>query len=169
MDLNPYVDDLRRQLDVAAAAGGEDARLVAERLVAPLESATRLVLLDVLSAAAAQITTELAPGSVDVRLRGRDPEFVVTAPATEQSFTEQDNAAAATPPPPVDAEEGSTSRLTLRLSEQLKQQIEAAASREGLSVNSWLVRTAASAAAPDRDRRTTAVTNTSQRFTGWVR
>lgn len=169
MDLNPYIDDLRRQLDVAAAAGGEDARAIAERLVAPLESATRLVLLDVLSAAAAQITTELAPGSVDVRLRGRDPEFVVTAPATEQSFDQQDESTQATAPPPAEADEGSTSRLTVRLSEQLKQQIEAAASREGLSVNSWLVRTAASAAHPDRDRRSTTASATSQRFSGWVR
>lgn len=168
MDLNPYIDDLRRQLDVAAAAGGEDAREIAERLVAPLESATRLVLLDVLSAAAAEITTELAPGSVDVRLRGREPEFVVTAPPTEQSFAEQ-HEGTQTPPPPADADEGSTSRLTLRLSEQLKQQIEAAASREGLSVNSWLVRTAAAAAAPDSQRRSAPTTNTSQRFSGWVR
>lgn len=169
MDLNPYIDDLRRQLDVAAAAGGEDAQKIAERLVAPLESATRLVLLDVLAAAAAQITTELAPGSVDVRLRGRDPEFVVAAASTERSFDEPDSSTPATPPPPSDADEGSTSRLTLRLSEQLKQQIEAAASREGLSVNSWLVRTAAAAASPDRERRTSTVTSSSQRFSGWVR
>lgn len=168
MDLNPFIDDLRRQLDVAAAAGGEDAREIADRLVAPLESAARLVLLDVLSAAAAQITTELAPGSVDVRLRGRDPEFVVTAPATEQAFTEQRETPQAAPPP-SDGDDGSTSRLTVRLSEQLKQQIEAAAGREGMSVNSWLVRTAAAAAAPERERRVTNTGSTSQRFSGWVR
>ena len=80
MDLNPYVDELRHQLMIAAEAGGEDARLLAERLVAPLQSATRLVLLDALSAAAGEITSDLAPGSVEVRLRGRDPEFVVTSP-----------------------------------------------------------------------------------------
>ena len=80
MDLGHYVNDLQRQLEVAAEAGGDDARALAERLTAPLESATRLVLLEALSVAASEITRDLAPGSVDVRLRGRDPEFVVTPP-----------------------------------------------------------------------------------------
>src|SRR5690242_17632936 len=77
MELEPYVLDLQRHLAVAADAGGDASREVAERLTAPLEAATRLVLLEALAAAASEITRELAPGSVDVRLRGRDPEFVV--------------------------------------------------------------------------------------------
>src|SRR3954452_19782557 len=81
MNLMPYVARLQRDLAVAAAAGGEDARELAERLAAPLEAATRLVLLDALSAAAGEITSELAPGSVDLRLRAGDPEFVVTPAA----------------------------------------------------------------------------------------
>ena len=64
----------------AAEGGGEAARALAERLVAPLDAAVRLALLDALAAAAQEITCELAPGSVEVRLRGRDPEFVVTTP-----------------------------------------------------------------------------------------
>ena len=80
MELRPYVDTLRQELGTAAAAGGEDARALAERLTAPLESAVRLTLLDALSAAAAEITRELAPGSVDVLLRNREPVFVVTPP-----------------------------------------------------------------------------------------
>ena len=64
--------------------GGDDARALAERLTAPLESAIRLMLLDALSAAADEITRELAPGSVELRLRGGEPDFVVTpAPADE--------------------------------------------------------------------------------------
>ncbi|MEV1246124.1 hypothetical protein [Nonomuraea sp. NPDC049750] len=86
MDLAPYVDNLRRELAVAAEAGGDDARALAERLTLPLESSTRLVLLEALSAAADEITRELAPGSVDVRLRGRDPSFVVTPPPTDRPF-----------------------------------------------------------------------------------
>src|SRR6478672_11998311 len=82
MDLTPYVSNLRHELAVAADAGGDDARELAERLTAPLESATRLTLLTVLSAAMDEITRELAPGSVDVRLRGLDPAFVVTLPPT---------------------------------------------------------------------------------------
>ena len=68
---------------VAAAAGGPDAEALADRLTAPLDSAIRLALLEALSDAAEQITRELAPASVDVRLRGRDPEFTVSAGVDE--------------------------------------------------------------------------------------
>ena len=72
MELGQYVSDLQRQLVDAAANGAEDTRVVAERLAAGLDAATRLVLLDALSAAVGEITRDLAPGSVDLRLRGRD-------------------------------------------------------------------------------------------------
>ncbi len=81
MDITPYVENLRRDLAVAADAGGEEARALAERLTAPLESAVRLMLLDALSAAADEITRELAPGSVELRLRAGEPEFAVTPAA----------------------------------------------------------------------------------------
>src|SRR5262249_26628187 len=73
MDLTPYVNNLRQELAVAADAGGDDARALAERLTAPLESAVRLVLLDALSTAAAEITRGLPPGPVHLRLPGRAP------------------------------------------------------------------------------------------------
>src|SRR4051812_46518488 len=95
MDLSPFVDELRDQLLVAAEAGGDDAADLARRLLAALEASTRLILLDALSAAADEITTELAPGSVDVRLRGRDPEFVVTSPPADHGA--DDVTAAASP------------------------------------------------------------------------
>jgi hypothetical protein len=60
-ELSPYVDNLRRELMVAAGAGVEDARTLAERLVSPLESAIRRTLLDALSTAADEITRALAP------------------------------------------------------------------------------------------------------------
>jgi len=170
MDLTRYVDELQHQLGNAAAAGGDDARELADRLTAPLDAAVRLVLLEALSTAANEITAELAPGSVDVRLRGRDPEFVVTA-APAPVF--QDAApATAEParPAPLDPDDVSTSRTTLRLPDQLKAQVEEAAAREGVSVNTWLVRAVAAAlqpAAPSRAPERTA--STSGRLTGWVR
>src|ERR1700721_2644360 len=84
MDLQPYVEAVRHELNVAAAAAGARAQHLADRLSAPLESAIRLALLEALSAAAEEITGELAPRSVDVRLRGRDPEFVVSAPLDDE-------------------------------------------------------------------------------------
>src|SRR6266508_3323982 len=89
MDLGQYVDNIRQQLALAAEAGGDDARALAERLVAPLDAAIRLTLQDVLAAAAEEITCELAPGSVELRLRGRDPEFVVTPPPVDLSVDDR--------------------------------------------------------------------------------
>lgn len=184
MDLAPYVDSLSRELAVAAEAGGADARALAERLVAPLESAARLTLLEALSAAAAEITRELAPGSVDVRLRGRDPSFVVTQRptgrptenATEGGTERSSSGMPASPSDaqlssPPDADEGATTRINFRLPEQLKRRIEEAAGRERLSVNTWLVRAAAGALEPDdRDRGSTRESRWGgQHYTGWVR
>jgi hypothetical protein len=165
MDLTPYVENLRRELAVAADAGGEDARALAERLTAPLESATRLMLLDALSAAADEVTRELAPGSVELRLRAGEPEFAVTpAPADEPFEPETDV------PPPPEGDDGATARINLRLPEQLKADIEQAASRERLSVNAWLVRIAAAVAHGDRDTRPRPRGGRiGQSYTGWAR
>ncbi|MFF1837713.1 hypothetical protein ACFVXE_26415 [Streptomyces sp. NPDC058231] len=174
MDLTPYVDNLRRELAVAAEAGGEEARELAERLTAPLESATRLTMLNVLSAAMDEITRELAPGSVDVRLRGLDPDFVVTRPAGDEAY--EDRSGPAEPPrapAPADGDDGGTARVNLRLPAHLKARAEEAAGREGLSVNAWLVRAVSAAVdggAPSRTAEKTRTTRTvGQSFTGWVR
>jgi hypothetical protein len=161
MDVTTYVENLRRELAVAAEAGGEDARALAERLTAPLESAVRLMLLEALSNAADEVTRELAPGSVELRLRSGEPEFVVTpAPADEP--------AEPAPAPPPDGDEGATARINLRLPEQLKAGVEQAASRERLSVNAWLVRAAAAALTQDRPAQRGAG-RIGQAYTGWVR
>ncbi|MFJ4466987.1 hypothetical protein ACIP2X_05615 [Streptomyces sp. NPDC089424] len=175
MDLTPCVDILRRELAVAAEAGGEDARELAERLTAPLESATRLAMLHVLSAAMDEITRELAPGSVDVRMRGLDPDFVVTPPPTE-------GATPMVPPavpvgaykaaPPAGGDEGGTARINLRLPVQLKTRAEEAAARDGLSANAWLVRAVSAAVDGGTGTRASApqkAQSVGQGFTGWVR
>ncbi|MFV0126325.1 hypothetical protein ACLGI4_01130 [Streptomyces sp. HMX112] len=169
MDLTPYVDTLRRELAVAAEAGGDEARELAERLTAPLESATRLTMLHVLSAAMDEITRELAPGSVDVRLRGLEPDFVVTPPPAGGIPSEP--AAPAEPlKAPADGDEGGTARVNLRLPAHLKARAEEAASREGLSVNAWLVRAVSAAVDGGTRPRTTEKAQTvGQSFTGWVR
>lgn len=183
MDLTPYVDNLRHELAVAAESGGEEARALAERLTAPLESAIRLTLLDTLSAAADEITRDLAPGSVDLRLRGGDPSFVVTPPPDDQSFDDVGGSSYPSPPSsvaasaedvrppgPRDAAEDATSRINFRLPERLKLRIEDAATREGLSVNAWLVRAAAAGLEPDdRGRRSERRGTWGGQYSGWVR
>jgi hypothetical protein len=171
MDLARYVEDLQRQLAVAAEAGGEEARAVAARLAAPLDSAIRLTLQDALTVAADEITCELAPGSVELRLRGRELEFVVTPPPVESPASDGGGDDAGEPLPPVDGDEGSISRINLRLPDHLKARVEQAAGREGLSVNAWLVRAAAAAldrGDPDR-RRSPRPSRGTQRYTGWAR
>ncbi|TDD11729.1 toxin-antitoxin system HicB family antitoxin [Nonomuraea deserti] len=176
MDLAPYVDHLRRELAIAAGAGGEEARALAERLAATLESATRLALLEALSAAADEITQDLAPGSVEVRLRGRDPAFVVTPPPGARSIEEGGEIGQAEGPsaplPPPDVDDGGTSRISLRVPEHLKPRIEEAAARDGLSVNAWLVRAVSAALHPgDAGRRSgrRPAQQAGNRYSGWVR
>src|SRR3954466_14794389 len=133
MDLQRYVEEVRRQLAVTAEAGGDEARAGAERLAPALASVLRLTLLEALGEAAAEITRDLAPGSVDVRLRGREPEFVVTV--AQHGATE-------VPAEPASYDDAAMTRINLRLPDQLKTKIEAAAEREGVSTNAWLVRAA---------------------------
>jgi hypothetical protein len=166
MNLTPYAEHVRRELTVAAEAGGEDARILAERLTAPLESAIRLTLLDALSEAADEITRELAPGSVELRLRAGEPEFAVTpAPAGEPPDPESGSPR----PAPPEGDEGATARISLRLPEQLKAGIEEAAGRERLSVNAWLVRAASAALADGSGRPRQRGGGIGQAYTGWVR
>ncbi|MGC5165544.1 histidine kinase [Luteimicrobium sp. DT211] len=176
MELHGYVDELQRQLVSAAEAAGDEARALAERLVLPLDAATRLVLLEALSEAAGEISAELAPGGVDVRLRGRDPEFVVSAPAAPV-FAERDTTPTSQPvamaaaAPAVVPDDAATTRTTLRLPDQLKAQVEAAAVRDHVSLNTWLVRAVAAAlepAAAQSPGSTPAVAD-GRRVTGWAR
>ncbi len=177
MDLTTYVNNLGREFATLAETGGDEARALVERLTGSLESAIRMTLLDALSAAADEITRDLAPGSVEVRLRGRDPNFVVTSPHTEpHDLAAEDTAAAAGTAPDSDlliAEDGPAARINVRLPEQLKAAVEEAAAKEGRSINAWLVRAAATTLQrSDRDQRPEprgGGKRTRQHFTGWVR
>jgi hypothetical protein len=172
MDLTPYVDGLRHELALAAESAGPDAQALAERLTAPLESAVRLTLLDALSAAASEITRDLAPGSVDLRLRGREPSFVVTPAPAEPSFAEPDvMSAAAAGRGTAEGDDASMTRINLRLPQDLKDRVEDAARDAGLSVNAWLVRSAAAALGGGDGglRSERRVPRGGDRLSGWVR
>jgi hypothetical protein len=172
MDLTMFVDRVRQELAVAAEAGGPDAVALAERLSAPLASTFQLVLLEALSRAADEITRDLAPGSVEVRLRGGEPSFAVSAPTVEPPPPSM--APSLAPPEPDDAPmdaEGATARINFRVPEALKARIEEAAAAQGRSVNAWLTR-AASAALRMPSQSTadekSAGGRTMQHVTGWV-
>jgi hypothetical protein len=160
MELTPYLIGLSRDLAAAAAPGGPDIARAAELLAGSLDAATRLLLLEVLSDAAAEITTKLDHVTVDVQLRGREAQFVVSetpsvppAPITAE---------------PTDAEAGDLVRITLRLPEPLKEGVERRAAAAGLSVNAWLVRAIGRAVSGDAEQPRNRGGRLGKRVTGFA-
>ena len=135
MDITPYVESLRRDLLAAAEAAGPEAREATERLAFALDPAARLALMEAVSQAAAEITAEMPAGGVDVRLNGRELDFVVHVPQTAPA-----EAAAPAPAPADEVEDdGNVARITLRIPESVKTRAEEMAARSGHSLNTWLV------------------------------
>ena len=126
MDLARIVAALRGDLAAIAAVGDEETADSARRLSVALQGALALRLVDALAEAARELNAQLPAGRVEVRLAGPDPELV---------FVEDDPAGAR-----AVGDDAFTARITLRLPDVLKASVEAAASREGVSTNTWLVR-----------------------------
>lgn len=162
MDLTPYIESLRRSLTAAAAPGGEDAARTAELLSEALDAGARLALMEALSEAAAEITAGLdqagSSASVDLRVRGKEVDLRVNGGETAE--------AAPPPAPPVDDD---VARITLRLPESLKEDVERVASADGASVNAWLVRAINTAVHASRTSGPASGAKYSQRITGYAR
>jgi hypothetical protein len=124
MQIDGYTESLREDLARLAALGDESVARAAELMSVALEPALRQRLQEALAEAAVELSAHLDAGSVEVRLSGGDTELVfVPNPARDAE--------------PV--EDPSTARITLRLPEALKAQVEAAAARAGVSVNTWVI------------------------------
>ncbi len=149
---------MRRELASLTRFASDDVVQVAGKLAEALESSVRLTLLEVLSAAAAEITTRLDDAVIDVRLNAGEPEFVVTA-VPHQGAEEP-------APHETAADDAGTARVTLRLSEALKTRVEAQAAADGVSVNSWLAHAAESSGSTRGQRSRPGV---GQRITGYAR
>lgn len=164
MQISTHVEALQRQLIATAAAGTTETEEIAGRLVVALDASARVAILEALSEAAAEITRDLAPGAVDVRLRGRDVEFVVSRPA---AILDAQAAVSAPRAGTVgdETDDGTAARTTLRWPDSLKSRAEAAAASEGLSLNTWLVRAVGAALDP----RPVVRESSGSTFSGWVR
>lgn len=138
MDLSPYVEAVRADLEATAAAGTDDTRATAALLSTALDASLRLCLLDALSALAAEVT---ASGDVEVELRvhGREPQVVVSTAPPDEPEAEA----------PLDDDDRGPARLTVRLPESLKERAEQRAAHDGLSVNAWMVRAVHGALQPN--------------------
>jgi hypothetical protein len=146
MELSEYTETLRREVATVTRFAGEEVARAGQMIADSLDSSIRLTLLDVLSGAAAEITSRLEDTVVELRLSSGNPAFVVIRAPQEPAVPPSPR----TPPPTAGAsaeaeEETGTSRVTLRLPDGLKARAEAAAARDGLSLNAWLVRAASRA------------------------
>lgn len=163
MNLTPYLESLRRELLLIPEPEDPAIRMAAERLAARLDVAGRMILLEVLSAATGEISSDMAPGSVELRLRGREPEFVVRPAQPEAGHD------ATIPTIAAEGDDGGSQRTTLRLPEHLKARVDEMAMSESVSVNTWLVRAVASAVETGgRALRQGAAQSGGQRYVGWA-
>lgn len=126
MQLTNHTDALLADLTAAASLGDDTVAQAAERLSEAVSASAHLRLLDLLSEATLEINGQLQAGHIEIRLAGQEPSFV---------YVEASSA-----PEPAGPNDGLTARITLRLPDSLKEAIDAAAAREGLSANTWLVR-----------------------------
>jgi HicB family len=151
METAKFVEKLERDLGSVAALGGDAVAEAAERLIQALRASAGLRLMEALGEAALEISAQLPDGHVEVRLVGPDPQlvYVPAEPGPAEA-------------PPVAAEDGLTARITLRLPESLKRDLETAAGQVGVSLNAWLVRALSSSTAPPPRR-------TSNRLSGYAR
>ena len=145
MDLTPYIAALREDLITTASAGDEHTRRAAEMLAAAIAPSARLAIMNALADLAAEVTASLDDHVVEVRLDGRDVQVVVTGTGTPP------HEEPTPPPPPPKDEGGDMSRMTLRLFEQLKARAEAAASAQGVSLNTFVQQALQSALHGDKE------------------
>jgi hypothetical protein len=144
-----FVDKLEQDLASVAALGDDAVAETAERLIQALRGSAGLRLMEALGEAALEISAQLPEGHVEVRLVGPDPELVYVPEEPVE-------------PGPAPEEEGLAARITLRLYDSLKRELETAAAREGVSLNTWLVRTLSRSTAPPPRR-------TGRRLTGYAK
>jgi len=111
---------------------------VAERIASLLGRSAPARILDLLSDAAAELSAELADGRVEIRVAGDDVHLAYVEDERVLSGGEGDADLSA--------------RITLRLSESLKARVEEGAASEGVSVNSYIVRTLERGTSTNRSR-----------------
>ena len=146
MNLTSYVTQVRAGVTQAAALADDHTRQVAERLGGAIDASTRLALIQALSDAAGTISAELAPSSVEVRMVGQDPEFVVSVHTVESEPTLLIPEPEPAEPAPTadetapDTDDEPIARISLRLPQSVKARVDEKAAADQISTNAWLLR-----------------------------
>lgn len=163
MELTPYLQAIGDDLERTTALADEPTRETAARLATALEPALRLAMTQLLSDAAAEISSRLGSDVVTVRMDGRTPQLQVTAtrPAEAAEPHPADTARQA-----EEADDG-TARVTVRLPEQLKRRAEQLAQAGSQSLNTWMVQAVRAATATSHPRPEPG-RGSRRRLTGWA-
>lgn len=144
MHIDDYLQNLREGARSAAALADDATRDIAERLSTALEPSARLTLERVLTDACEEISSQLAPSSVAVRVR--DGEINFHSSRVPEAGSEPTVPLPPAPPaPPEDEGDGSTARFSLRLPQPLKDRVDEAAAEQGVSTNVWITQALGSA------------------------
>jgi hypothetical protein len=153
MDLSKHVDTVRSGIVNAASLADENTQDVARRLGTAVDSAARLALFGAITDATSEISAELAPGSVEVRVVDGNPNFLVHAPQPPTGeptviLPEQDEEGLE--PTAEIGEDEPMIRVSLRVPASVKKRVDEAADSEGISTNAWLVKAIQNALTPPR-------------------
>ncbi len=163
MHVEEYVTQVQAQLGAAAALGDDRTRATADALATAAGPAIRLALLAATTAMADEATAALLdlPGAPAVSVRLDDDDLRVDVRSSEPREPDGPMVAG----PAEDSE--NTARISLRLPDPLKMQIEMEARHDGVSVNTWIVRAVTSVLSGSKSGSRWAGGH-SHRVTGWI-
>lgn len=142
MDTESIVEQFQRAAEGQVRIAGDDPAVIvaAEALLQSLEPALRMATFSLAEQAAAEVTAQLPDHTIEVVMADSQPTLVVRRSGDAVSINTED----------CDA------RITVRLPEELKDDLEVAASELGDSVNTFVVKAlAGSADALKRTSRST--------------
>lgn len=131
MQLSHAVTKLESAVETQLRVAGAEIAEAGTHLMAALMPAINQTMMDVVSMAVAEISSQLDTQTIDIKLVDGDPELVVN----------EDHAAVRPPPPPPPPGSGEVdeARITVRLPSYLKDLISNEAESVGDSINSYVV------------------------------
>jgi predicted HicB family RNase H-like nuclease len=139
MKMSLVVDGVRSDVASVGELGDEIVAEVAERIADLVGRVLPARILELLSDVAAEVSAELPDGRVEIRVAGDDVRLAYVEEMRAASGEGEANAEL-------------SARISLRLSEALKARVEEGAGSEGVSVNTYIVRTLERGSSADRSR-----------------
>jgi HicB family len=130
MQLSHAISNLETAVETQLRVAGPEIAEAGAQLMAALKPAITQTMMEVVSMAVSEISSQLETQAIDVKLVDGDPELVVR---------DDIGAGGPTPPPNLGDDDADEARITVRLPGYLKDLIAAAAESSGDSVNSYVV------------------------------